>query len=95
MTVREVASQLMGMAVDGHFNGQKFSERELRQYIEGMFESGVLKLKDRLVMEITLPDGNWIFTVNHFNDEWDGYDYTIPETREEENWIWDMLLGVE
>lgn len=94
MTIHELASQLHGLSVGGHFNGLKFSKRELESYISNMFRTGVsLKLGNRLVMEIALPDGRWLFTVNRFSPATDGFDYTIPDTREEESRIQALLLA--
>ena len=47
-------------------------------------------------MSITLPDGDWLFTVDRYIDGkgHECYGYTIPETRREEYKIKDLLLGV-
>jgi len=34
---------------------------------------------------ITLADGNWYFYVSRYADTPDGYDYMIPDTREQED----------
>jgi len=94
MTVKEIASQLMDISVDGVFNGQKFTVWELQWYIENMFRSELGA--DKLVMQITLPDGLWMFTVNRWGDGEDCFDYVIPDTREEEDRVWsDLMKGVE
>ena len=37
---------------------------------------------DKLFMEISQPDGRWLFKITHYSDgEWD---YYIPDTREQE-----------
>ena len=94
MTILELSSQLHALSVGGHINGLKLSKRELESYISNMFRTGVsLKLGNRLVMEIALPDGRWLFTVNRFSDAADGFDYTIPDTREQEGRLKALLLA--
>lgn len=84
MTLHDIATDLHGLAL-GHFiNGQKVSRQWIEGYLRRMFQ-GSLKLKDRVVLEICLPDGRWLMTVNRFNDKPDGFDYWIPENRDQEN----------
>ena len=49
---------------------------------------GTPKAGNRIVMEIALPDGRWFFTINRYGD---GYDYTIPNNRDEEARILALL----
>ena len=79
MTIREITHQLHGLSVGGYFNGERFSEKRLGDYLSAMLRTG-----DRLVMEISLPDGRWLFTISRYNKAADGYGYAIPETREQE-----------
>lgn len=93
MTIHEVAKQLYNSSVAGYFNGKKFSRHELEAYIASMFREGItLKAGNRLVMEIALPDGRWYFTINRYSEKPDGFDYTIPDDREQEGRI-KALLG--
>ena len=92
MTIREVSDQLFNLSVAGYFNGEKFSRRSLEDFICNSFRPGVsLKAGNRLVMEIALPDGRWYFTINRFSSKPDGFDYTIPDDREQEARIIDLL----
>jgi len=85
MTIHDVSAQLHRLSVAGYFNGEKFSQRRLETFIRDSFRPGVhLKAGNRLVMEIALPDGRWYFTINRFSPEPDGFDYTIPDDREQE-----------
>ena len=93
MTIHEISNQLHALSVDGIFNGEKFAKRELEHYINNCFEKGSLKLKNRLVMEINLRDGKWLFTVDRFSDSVNGFDYYIPDTREQEAHIWELLTA--
>ena len=82
MTIHNVASQLHSLSVGGYFNGEKFSVRRLENYIRAM-----LRTDNRLVMEIALPDGRWMFSIYRYSDKADGYDYTIPDNRLQESAI--------
>ena len=88
MTLREVSTQLHNLSVNGVFNGQKFSITELEKFIYNMFRTP-LKGGNRLVMNITLPDGNWYFFITKF--EKNQFDYTIPETRNQEKRVIALL----
>lgn len=85
MTIKQVSNQLYKRAVGGYFNHQKFTKKELSNYLETFFrpEFGTT----RWVMEIALPDGWWYMTINHYNDKRDGYDYTIPDNKDQETKI--------
>lgn len=79
MNLSDVVEQLYDLSVDGYFNGQKFTKRELNKYIKRMFDSGSKKL----IMEMALPDGKWFFEINSWKENmYTKYDYYIPETRE-------------
>ena len=41
-----------------------------------------------LIGEVTLADGNWLFALGRYADE---YDYWIPDTREQEQRLYDAL----
>ena len=92
MTISSLSTQLHAISVGGYFNGEKFTVKELEEYISSMFRPGVsLKAGNRLVMEISLPDGRWLFFISRFSDKPDGFDYTIPDNREEEARIKSLL----
>ena len=93
MTIHEIATQLHRSSLGGHFNGEKFTKQELEHYIHNCFSKGLLRLENRLVMEIRLRDGEWLFTVDRFSNSTDGFDYYIPDTREQENHIWTLLTA--
>ena len=94
MTIHDISTQLHDLSVGGFFNGEKFTKRELHNYITNMFrpEAGPLKAGHRLVMEIALPDGRWFFTIDRFADMPDGFDYYIPDNREQEARVKALLL---
>lgn len=85
MTLHEISSQLYSLSVDGFFNHQKVTASWLKNHIQ---ENLVQRGKDSFVMEILLPDGWWHFAVHKFTDgNRIGYDYTIPDTREQEAYM--------
>lgn len=92
MTIHEVSTQLHNLSVAGYFNGEKFTKRQLEHVIAQSFRpEAQLKAGNQLVMEIALRDGRWLFTVNKYADSPDSYDYTIPDTREQEAYIKALL----
>ena len=94
MTLHDLSSQLFELSVSGYFNGEKFTRRELEHYLQSLFRPGTsLKLGNRAVMEIALPDGRWHFSVIRWADSPDGFDYCIPDTREQEAQLLAELLA--
>lgn len=91
MTIRQLTTQLHNLSLGGYFNSEKFTTSELEAYIKRMFQHGTLKAGNRLVMEIALPDRRWFFTINHYSDSDDGFDYTIPDNEDEEARILALL----
>lgn len=88
MTLHEVTSYLFNTSL-GHFiNGEKFTRNELQTYIKRMTRPEVHKT---MIIEVCLPDGRWLAEVTQFAPE--EYDWYIPETREQEQRLWDRLTG--
>ena len=86
MTIREITNQLYNLSVGGFFNKEKFTEERLHKYISNMFRTG-----NKLVMQIALPDGWWFFIINKFAETPDGYDYIIPDNRQQESKVKAMI----
>lgn len=84
MTKTEIINQLYDLSVGGYFNGEKFTKTRLNTYITNMFRTG-----NKLIMQIALPDGWWFFKINKFDNN--EYNYTIPDTREQEQRIKDII----
>ena len=78
MTKTELTIQLMNLAVNNTFNAERFSMKRLNTYISKMCRN----IGDKLYMEISLPDGRWLFKITHYADK--DWDYYIPDTREQE-----------
>jgi len=92
MTIHEVTSQLWKLSVKGQFNGEKFTFSQFEKLVSNYFRKGThLKLGNRVVMEIMLPDGSWFFQIVRYNDRPDGFDYIIPDTRDQEKRLLDEL----
>lgn len=86
MTKLELTTQLINLAVAGYFNSEKFTKERLNNYISKMCRN----IGDKLYMEISLPDGRWLFKITQYADgEWD---YYIPDTREQEDKLTAELL---
>ena len=94
MTLHDVSTQLYNLTLGGFVNGEKFTKQQLEANLRRwMREPERLKIKNRLVIEICLQDGRWLATVDRFDDTPDGYDYYIPDTREQEQKLKDLLLA--
>lgn len=78
MTLHDTASQIIKLAVGGYINGEKFSESRLQTWLGKMLSEP----NSKAVFEIALPDGRWF--AEAIRDERFGYDYYIPDTREDE-----------
>jgi len=94
MTIHDIATQLYNLTFDGFVNGEKFTKRGLETAIRAwMRDVSGNKIPNTHVIEACLPDGRWLVTITKFADRPDGYDYSIPDTREEEARIWARLAN--
>lgn len=84
MTLTQVANQLFDLSVAGYFNSEKFTRSQFCEALKHWLLTG-----DSVIMEIALPDGHWHFEVVNYGD---GYDYYIPETREQDARLREKLL---
>ena len=83
MTLPEIARQLAHMTVDGTINGD--SAKQFAEVLKDMFRPEVsLKAGDSVVWNVTLHDGNWFIRINRYGKGKDDFNYTVPDTREEE-----------
>lgn len=94
MTLHNIASQLHKLAVDGRINGEHFTEAELERALRHwMRDAEHNAIKNAFVLEIVLKDGAWLAEVSRFDESADGFDYWIPDTREQEARLYEALLG--
>lgn len=85
MTLHDISTQLHNLT-GGHINGERFSKQELEGAIRRWMRNPEgLKIPNRFVIEVELKDGRWLATIDRFADSPDGYDYYIPDTREQED----------
>lgn len=93
MTIHEIVNQLFHLSVNSRFNGDTFTRQELEGYIRKAFIPN--RIKEPLFMSIRLndSDSDWLFTVDRFSDSSDGFDYYIPDTREEEKRLYTVKSG--
>lgn len=89
MTLREVSNQLYDLSLDGFFNHQKVT----RDWVYDVLNTFLVRAggnPKKHVMEIALPDCWWLVTVYKYpNGE---YDYSIPDTEEENDAVWSSLF---
>lgn len=93
MTLTEVSTQLYNLT-KGHVNGERFTKSQLNKAIHmWMRFSEDFTIKNRRVITVTLPDGEWPATIDKFGDSSDGFDYWIPDTMEEANAFWNRFTS--
>lgn len=88
MTIHNIASQLCSLSHDCRFNGVKRSVKSLETYISTMFRTP-LRGGNKLVMDISLPDGGWYFYIIQYAPG--EFDYFIPDNREQEKRVIALL----
>lgn len=88
MTYHEAISYIFNTSL-GHFiNGEKFTRQRLDSQIRHLIRDEVRK---PYIFEMCLHDGRWLCEIEQYAaGEWDVY---IPETREQEQRLWDRLTG--
>lgn len=87
MTLNETAYWLMRLT-GGKLNGETYSRKELTEVLKNAFRTG-----KSYFMHGTLPDGEWLIEVLQYRDARDGYDYYLPDTREEEARLIEKFLS--
>lgn len=88
MTIHEVSSQIFNLTLGGFVNGEKFTKQELEHVFHVWMEvhdPSHNKVPGSHLIELCLRDGRWFATIDKFADRHDGFDYYIPDTREEES----------
>lgn len=86
MTLKDITEQVYSIAVNGTVNGEKFTCKELYT----AFKAWLRNPGDRYIFTLLLPDGEWFCEAAR--GPW-GYDYTIPDTREQETRIKNRLFA--
>lgn len=83
MTLHDVATQIHSMT-GGHVNGEKYSLAQLEKNIATWCRNA----EGHYIGIVSLPDGDWLYELTKGDY---GYDYSIPDTREQENRLYDVL----
>ena len=94
MTLHEATNRLFDHALLGYINGEKFTKDRLYKQVASAFRDEVsLKIPHTYVLEVCLPDGRWFCSINHYAQKPDGFDYFIPDNREQEKRLIDAFFG--
>lgn len=88
MTLTQVSAQLFDLSLLGYFNGEKFTKEQITNAIKHWMATG-----KSYIGEIALPDGRWNFEIVRYSDKADGFDYYIPETREQNERLAQKLMS--
>lgn len=81
MTKMEVLRQAYDLSVNGNFNHETgWSYAKFKAYV-----TEKTSIKKSLIMDIELPDGWWKMEIINLSDGL--WDYYIPDTREEEKYL--------
>lgn len=93
MTINNIINNLYSISIDGKFNGERFTKTGFSNAVKNhwIYNNGELISKE-LYLEISLADGDWLMKIFQYRDSNDGWDYYIPNTKEEEKKLYDELL---
>ena len=83
MTLHETAKQIHSLT-GGRVNGEQYTLAQLEKNISTWCMIG----NGRFIGSVTLPDGEWLYELTSGDY---GYDYCIPDTREQENRLYEAL----
>ena len=75
------------MLSDGHVNGETMTKREVAQATAAWLRTPGTSYYATLA----LADGEWLTRLDRLADG--GYDYLLPDTREQESRLWAALLA--
>ncbi|MCD8013272.1 MAG: hypothetical protein LUG99_08870 [Lachnospiraceae bacterium] len=93
MTLTQAADQLYHLSLGGYFNREKFTADTWRKHVTSLMrQPEALKIPNTLVQEIALEDGHWLFTISYISSCKE-YSWSIPENREQEQQLRDLLLA--
>lgn len=93
MTLHDVASQLHNLTA-GRINGERWSLTQTQRYLHNWLVRIPAiegKAQAEQYLTVTLPDGEWLAKAERLAGG--EYDYTIPDTREQESRLWAEMLA--
>lgn len=79
MTLNQMSDMIWKHSVGHVLNGQRNTKDNFRFWFKRMFSNG----KQKVLFSMNYPDGEWLCMAIH--DPRFGYDYIVPDTREEES----------
>ena len=89
MTLKDVAGQIYSLTSGGHVNGENYSKKQLENAIYKWLQDAENNaIPNSYVIQMALPDGLWLTTVDKIPG---GYDYYIPDTRDQEQRLYQAL----
>ena len=95
MTLREMIKQVYYLSVNGNFNHESgWSLSKFKRYLAEKFKDDN---RETVIMEIELPDGWWFMEIKRMkinSYHWDCWDYYIPESREDNDRLRNILLNI-
>ena len=89
MTIKEIANQINDLSVAGYINGIKMSKSDIKTMFTKMLSGN----STNYIFEIALPDGRWLAEVYRVPNLDNMYDYYIPDTREQEDRLFEKLMN--
>ena len=78
MTLVQMADSVYKWSYGHVLNGEKHTKEGFRYWFERMF---FLNDRKNVLFSMAMPDGEWFCVATHYDD---GYDYYVPDTREQE-----------
>lgn len=93
MTIRELSDQIYKLT-GGQVNGELFCKERLYNNINKWFKDCEYnRIKNSVMIHVELMDGGWYCSINKVSNTPDGYDYYIPDTREQEQKLIRKFMG--
>lgn len=89
MTLHEVTNQIYNLSVHGCINGEKFTEQRFYKLVKS-----IMSANNIYIFQIALQDGLWYASINKYANRSDGYDYFIPNNREQEKILIDPIFHI-
>ena len=89
MTLKEACTRVHKLALAGYINGEKFTADRFYRQTASLFQDR--EAPCQVWFTIAQPDGWWYSTINQYRKG--EFDWTIPESREQEARIKDALMA--
>lgn len=80
MTLKEACNRVYNLTIAGYINGEKFTADRFYRQTASLFQDR--EAPCQVWFAVAQPDGWWYSTINQYRKG--EFDWTIPETREQE-----------